>query len=280
MFDPSTASAPVASRVGLRRIWWLATALLLVVLGLVAVLLVWTVERRSLVEELDFTEQETQRVLVWLTRTPPRDAVTDLRRGQKELQRQQRRLERSAAAWGVDSLEPLTRVRYERTRQELGRVLSLLETSRDVMRATPAEKRTDQWVQQIVQILVARADWPISGVVRMPARRLSPRDVGRDFLMGMQLGGIWPYYAGRNVFRADLPFGPLRRAFFPYRNSSAFYPGHLVGIAVVGMAVGYGLCWLGMVYNRASLSYAGLLYFVYLIIFTIAMVSVHWGILS
>ncbi len=280
MFHRSIASAPAALRIGLRRIWRLATGLLVLVLGLVAVLLLWTVERRTLTEALDEVEGKAQEVLVSLTRVPAREASWALWKARRDLERQHRRLQRVAASWGEAEKDPAVQARYRRTERELLRNIRLLEAARDAVQSAGKEQLTEAWTGLVVEILIARTHWPIAGVVRVQPRTLSPREVGRDIVQGMQLAAFWPYHAVRNLFRPGLPFGVLRSMFFPYRDASIFFAGHIVGIGLAGVGVGYGLCWLGMRHNKASLSYAGLLYFVYLIVFSVSMINLHWGILS
>jgi len=98
-------------------------------------------------------------------------------------------------------------------------------------------------------------------------------DIGKEFWFGIKHGVLWPI--GIYERTAELAKGGpgldrleigdrLRYILFPYR-LSGFTMLRLSGIALVTSALGYLLCWGGLKSRLGWLSYAGLLYFLYLL---------------
>ena len=98
-------------------------------------------------------------------------------------------------------------------------------------------------------------------------------DLWKEFWFGMKHGLMWP--VGVYTRTAELVKGGqgidsleigdrLRYILFPYRLSS-FTMLRLGGITLVTSVLGYLMCWIGLKSRFGWLSYAGLLYFLYLL---------------
>ena len=128
------------------------------------------------------------------------------------------------------------------------------------------------------QVEAEQKKWPN----RMHQKSLSEwmGDYGRDFWYGIEFGTMWPigiYARTAKVVKGEggtsrLDAGDMMHyIFLPYRLSS-FTMLRLAGIALVTTALGYLLCWLGMKSGLGWLSYAGLIYFLYLLVLAVFIV--------
>lgn len=234
--------------------------------------------------QLDDLEEEVQRALVLLVRAPAQDGATELRNARRALRRRATRLDRSVRAMqaGVPETEDeqALRARAETTQKELNRLLQSLEAWQEPARLAREPLREEAWETVIVEALRERTRWPISGVIRHRDRP-RPRDVWREYLQGVGIGAFWPFWGTYNVVRRQpATLGIVRRALFPYGPGAPFGAPHIVGVGTASIAIGYGFCWLGMRYNRASASYAGLLYFVYMFVFGLSLILLKAGLIA
>ena len=98
-------------------------------------------------------------------------------------------------------------------------------------------------------------------------------ELGKEFFAGARHGALWPaeiYGRLAEISRGGraidaLDFGEkCRYAFFPYRISS-FTMLRLAGTAFSASLLGYLMCFAGTKPRLGALSYAGLVYFLYLL---------------
>lgn len=133
-------------------------------------------------------------------------------------------------------------------------------------------QRNELWQKSIkAQIEAEQKKWPN----RTHEKGVSEwmLDLWKEFWFGVKHGAVWPFGVYERI--AELVKGGgavdrigvgdrLRYIFFPYRLSS-FTMLRLMGITIVTSAFGYLLCWLGLKSRFGWLSYAGLVYFLYLL---------------
>ena len=133
-------------------------------------------------------------------------------------------------------------------------------------------QRNELWQRRLkAQVEAEQKKWPNITHQKGAAEWL--QDVGKEFWFGVRLGFEWPVHlyertvevakGGCGIDRLDVG-DRLRYILFPYR-LSVFTVLRLTGIALTTSALGYLLCWLGLKSRFGWLSYAGLVYFLYLL---------------
>ena len=139
--------------------------------------------------------------------------------------------------------------------------------------------RNELWQKSVkAQIEAEQKKWP--NRVHKKGASEWMKDMWKEFWFGIQYGCMWPkgVYA-RTVELAKggraldgLEVGDcLRYILFPYR-LSAFTMLRFMGIVLAMSALGYLMCWIGLKSRFGWLSYAGLLYFVYLLVIALFIV--------
>ncbi len=163
--------------------------------------------------------------------------------------------------------------------QAMHRLGGIAERWRHEMEGIGPMQRNDYWQMNLkAQVEAEQKKWPN----RMHQKSLSEwmGDYGRDFWYGIEFGTMWPigiYARTAKVVKGEggtsrLDAGDMMHyIFLPYRLSS-FTMLRLAGIALVTTALGYLLCWLGMKSGLGWLSYAGLIYFLYLLVLAVFIV--------
>ena len=105
-------------------------------------------------------------------------------------------------------------------------------------------------------------------------------DLSKEFWFGVRHALVWPrglYDRISEIVRGGSAFDKLefgdcvRYVLFPYRLSS-FTMLRIAGIALTTSAIGYLMCWAGLKSRFGWLSYGGLVYFLYLLMFAIFIV--------
>lgn len=105
-------------------------------------------------------------------------------------------------------------------------------------------------------------------------------DFVKEFWFGVKYGFVWPagiYRRTAELVKSDRSLDDLgvgdrlRYILFPYR-LSAFTMLRFMGIVLSMTALGYMMCWVGLKSRLGWLSYAGLVYFVYLLVIALFIV--------
>jgi hypothetical protein len=261
----------------------LRTAWVCSLLGMVAMIWVaWSMfTMGTLPELLDEAESIMVGELTRITRTHHSEGAAQLRSSMRESRRLVKRLERSRR-WYSDSLMPDELKRLEHTMAETGRVISDMENWEKSMRENRGLPQDRYWESEVVvAVLRERMLWPLKGIVRIP-RLHEERNYGIEVYRGLSMGAGWPFIALRNSFMRDggLRYGLFRRVFFPHGAMASIRVTHILGLSIGAFTMGYGLCWLGMRWNRAWPAYLGLLYFAYVLFFSVGLAFLYAGVLS
>lgn len=107
------------------------------------------------------------------------------------------------------------------------------------------------------------------------------------FSDGAVVGISWPWESGRRAFfawtvenaRTAPASWKLRYAFFPWRLGN-FSFAWILGFGALAAATGYFLCWFGMKSNSAFLSFFGLVYFLYMVVFVVCLMFLVAGVMK
>jgi BMFP domain-containing protein YqiC len=236
-------------------------------------------ERPTLSVEMDRLEGQVKTSLAHLTHVPTRDATGELRGFRRMLQKRTGRLQRCMQHVDARSLTDVDRDRLDRARDELARLKGRVQEWEARLRETPKTRREEVWIKTMVEVLGERNRWPIAGVVRAPTS-LWKRHLWSDLEEGVGIGVLWPVRAVVHaVGKRPAGYGRVRYMLFPY-GRTALRSLHVVGFGLISIGLGYGLCWIGMRLNNAQLSYMGLIYFIYVIVFATCLMNQRLGVLS
>ena len=163
--------------------------------------------------------------------------------------------------------------------QAMHRLGGVAERWRKDLEGISPMQRNELWQKSIkAQIEGEQKKWPNITHQKGVAEWLM--DLWKEFWFGMKQGLVWPcgiYARTAELVRGGGAFdklgigGRLRYILFPYRLSS-FTMLRLGGITLVASGLGYLFCWLGLKSRFGALSYAGLLYFLYLLMIAVFIV--------
>ena len=156
--------------------------------------------------------------------------------------------------------------------QEMHRLGAAAERWRKDLEGISPMQRGELWQKSVkAQVEAEQKKWP-NRTHKKGASEWAG-DMGKEFWYGVKHGALWPIgiYArtaelvkgGRGIDNLEVG-DRLRYILFPYRISN-FTMLRLLGIVFVTSFLGYALCWLGLKTRFGWLSYAGLLYFLYLL---------------
>ena len=143
-------------------------------------------------------------------------------------------------------------------------------------------QRNELWQKGIkAQVEAEQKKWPNRTHERGVAEWLA--DLGKEFWFGMKHAFVWPV----GIYKRTVELvkgGPsidklsvgsrLQYILFPYRLST-FTMLRLTGIVLTTSGLGYLLCWLGLKSRFGWLSYAGILYFLYLLMLAVFIVCLE-----
>lgn len=156
--------------------------------------------------------------------------------------------------------------------QAMHRLGDLAERWRKELEGVSPMQRNELWQKGLkARVEAEQKKWP-NRTHKKGASEWA-RDLWKEFWFGLKHGVAWPvgvyqrtYDLARGGASLDrLEIGDrLRYILFPYRLSS-FTMLRLAGIALATSGLGYMMCWLGLKSRFGWLSYAGLVYFLYLL---------------
>ena len=134
------------------------------------------------------------------------------------------------------------------------------------------------------ELLVQQELWPPPPA---PPLQIVLSDGFRKMSDGVVVGLSWPWIAGSRSFeiwtdanaRTAKFSEKMRVAFFPWRLGALSFP-WILGFGALAAAAGYFLCWLGMKANSAILSFMGLLYFLYMVVFVVCLMFLVAGVMK
>ena len=166
--------------------------------------------------------------------------------------------------------------------QSMHRLGAAAERWRRELEGVSPMQRNEYWQKNLkAQVEAEQKKWPNRTHEKGASEWLLDR--WKDFWFGMKHAFVWPVgiyertaeliRGGRGVERLSVG-DRLRYIVFPYR-LSAFSMLRLAGIAIVTSTLGYLMCWVGMKTRFGFLSYAGLLYFLYLLMIAIFIVCLE-----
>ena len=148
----------------------------------------------------------------------------------------------------------------------------------ELERVSPVQ-RNEIWQKSLkVQVESEQKKWPNRTHRKATGEWFG--DFGKELWYGIKHGVMWPVgiyrrtveiaRGGRTIDRLDVG-DRLRYVVFPYRLSSLGLL-RLGGITLATSLLGYFFCWLGLKSRLGWLSYAGLVYFLYLLVIAIFIV--------
>jgi hypothetical protein len=231
-------------------------------------------EAASLAEELDSVEEGVQEQLHRLGWMAPSNASAELKHFERWIRKARARC--SVLPMPADTKLGVRR-RVARTVEELERLDSLVEQWNGQWAAVSDEERAETLTRIQVAGVSERTRWPLAGVYRDYAGPLKMppfRVVGRGIVVGI----FWPVIGLRNAVFDRSTSGPLlQRLLIPIRDQDFQSAPLLFGMVCSVMGAGYAFCWLGMRSNQAWASYAGPIYFLYLIFFAVLVLLIRLG---
>lgn len=156
--------------------------------------------------------------------------------------------------------------------QEMHRLGAAAERWRRELEGISPMQRAEFWQMSLkAQVEAEQKKWPNRTHQKGATEWLG--DMGKELWYGVKHGTLWPIgiyertaelvKGGRGIDNLEVG-DRLRYILFPYRLST-FTMLRLLGIVLVTSALGYLLCWLGLKSRFGWLSYAGLIYFLYLL---------------
>lgn len=242
----------------------------MVALGLAAVI---AHESPSMSEKLDAMEEDIAVRLHGLTYIPLPKADRALGQVERRVRRWNARLWRRLPHIETRFLSNAEIERIERMRDGLKRLEASIPEWRRRVSPDSVAPLEEIWMETRVDILRESARW------KQLARGKPPKsNAWRMLHQGITIGGTWPVLAVRGATtRQPANLGLLRRMFFPYFGRTNFHPLHLLGFGLASIGLGYCWCWLGMRFNKSLLSYLGLIYFLYVIVFATCLASLRIG---
>ena len=166
--------------------------------------------------------------------------------------------------------------------QSMHRLGAAAERWRRELEGVSPMQRNEYWQKNLkAQVEAEQKKWPNRTHEKGASEWLV--DWWKDFWFGMKHAFAWPagiyertkelIKGGRSVERLTVG-DRLRYIVFPYRLSS-FSMLRLAGIAIATSVIGYLMCWVGLKTRFGFLSYAGLLYFLYLLMIAIFIVCLE-----
>jgi len=238
----------------------------------------WIAERpASLTEVLDQAEREVVESVTRLIGAPQADAKPVLRRTIKRWAGWRRDIQKWLDQAEPPAWESAQRDRALKRRDALDTLIRLGREGQAQLAGK--DNNALLWEEFKANVVAQMNDWPTKdSPVGSPIR---PRDLGRQFRQGLLYGAGWPVAMVRRTWSGNAAgYGFFRRVLFPH--GAGFRPGlfFLLGFGLASIGIGYGFCWAGMHWNRAGASYAGLCWFVHLIVFGSGLVGLRLGVLS
>ena len=166
--------------------------------------------------------------------------------------------------------------------QEMVSLKAKSELWRKELESVSPTARSELWKRSVkAQIEVEQKKWP--NRMQKKSRMEWCSDYLKEFYYGVKYALTWPVgIVGRTVEimkgggaieRLDV-LDRLRYIFFPY-NASSFAMLRLGGIVLTLTGLGYLMCWIGLKSRFGWFSYAGLLYFFYLLIIAIFIICLE-----
>ncbi len=268
--------ARIAVRIFQRVILWI------VVFGVMTLLAagLLSYERPTVIDELNTLEAEVGAMLAQLADSSPRHAPSLVAQVNRRLARMHERLMKRTLQADTRLLTNQEVDQIERILDDMGRLrLRMREWEQRLDKATDATL-DEVWVAIVIDVLRERAIWPFAAMPSMRSR-IEALDHWRTFRQGLVLGGAWPVRVIRNAVAGPTNrYGRVRRMFFPFGTHSPLRVLHVLGFGLAAIGVGYACCWIGLWRNNASMSFIGLIYFLYVIVFGICLISLQTGILN
>jgi hypothetical protein len=258
-----------------RFLRWVSVGLGLCGMVALALAAVIAYQPPSMTETLHAMEEDIAAMLHGLTHVPLRKTDRALGRVQRRVRRWNARFGRRLPHMETRFLSNAEIESIERARDGLKRLESSIPEWRRRVSSESAAARDEVWMETRVDILRESTRW------KQLARGKPPQsNAWRMLYQGIRIGGAWPVLAVRGaIMRHPANFGFVRRMFFPYSRRTNFHPLHLLGFGLASIGLGYGWCWLGMRFNNSSLSYLGLIYFLYMIVFATCLACLGMGLI-
>jgi hypothetical protein len=209
------------------------------------------------------------------TRTPTRDARAELHTTLHMLCRQSARIQHRLLFPEPEEIAAVSR--GNELCAEMIRLQGEVDRWDAHLDKMPPPLLEEAWIETMVEVSNERNRWPLVGGARIVCTPRM-RDYWHEVEAGLKIGAFWPVLAVRNAFQPTASsYGIFRRAFFPYGPDTVFRLTHLAAFALAALTCGYVLCWIGMRFGRAWASYWGLFYFLYVVMFGVAFLSMQWG---
>ncbi len=274
--------------------------------GIAAVILLFVAafvfrDRPSLAQLYQEVDTDVKISLVGLVRAPARDASRALLGAERRLRKRegllQRRLadvERAARSMarkgdqpqreeslsGADAENREALKRLGHSQERLAALRKRIGDWRQRLNASERSQREVVWTEICVEALTERLQWS-PGAIPAEPRVIQVRALWQTFQAGISTGALWPARAVYNSVRhPGSDFGIVRRMLFPFAGRHVLRGMHIAGFVLAVFIMGYGFCWLGSRFDLATLSYCGLSYFVYMVIYAVCLVLLRVNVLA
>lgn len=255
-----------------RLFWFVAFGVSVVGLAVMMVGCLMLMKHKPVEEELALMENDIGREMQQLPHDPVEEGLERIGMIRKKSAEWMKRIDAAGNLRGKDA-------EIDRAQRLHGLQQYLSSWVSEVAQAGVA-RREAAWQKLVPQIRQEAKMWPVEERPETVTER--SLGAGKAFVEGLRLGSLWPVWLGqrvaalvRMVYRGKSPdFLPqLRYIFYPYRRGS-FEVFHLGGMALSIIGLGYLFCWAGSRRINGSLSYCGVLYFVYLIVFSTLFIAI------